>query len=128
MAEDVKARFMPIPPRHQRALEMLLKRKGSDYLGGIGIAALRDEDEPFTLEQIVEPLMMRGLIEDLSETELGLGGRYFVRITRLGEMCLSLGYMLREPRKLSEPELKRLNEGMPQKTAAIEGETIPGTS
>ena len=128
MANNVKDGFMAIPPRHQRALEMLMKQKKRDQFGGIGVGALRDEDDPFTLEQIVQPLWERGMIEDLSETDLGLGGRYFVRITRVGEICLSLGYMLREPRKLSEPELKRLNEGMPQKTAAIEGETIPGTS
>jgi hypothetical protein len=124
-----KNKFMPIPPRHQRALEMLAllaKQPHRDILGAIGIAALRDEDDVFTLAQIVDPLMERGLIEDLRETELGTGGRYFVRITRLGELCLGLGYMLREPRKGSEQELKRLNEGTP--SAPVEEETILGTS
>lgn len=132
MAETVRGRFMAIPPRHQRALEMLavISRQPRDIYGAIGVAALRDEDEPFTLEQIVSPLMERGLIEDLSQTELGKGGKYFVRITRLGEICLSLGYMLREPRKVADPELKTLSDGLPREAEPNPGEeeTITGTS
>jgi hypothetical protein len=129
---DAKTRFMQIPPRHQRTLEMLAviaKQPHRDIHGAVGIAALRDEDEPFTLEQIVDPLMERGLIENLSETELGTGGRYFVRITRFGEMCLGLGYMLRESRKPTQVEIKTLSDGLPRENAATAlGETIVGTA
>jgi hypothetical protein len=102
--------FMPIPPRHRRALEMLAVialQPNRDILGAIGTGALLDEDEPFTLEQIVLPLSKRGLIEDLSHTELGAGGLYFIRITELGKICLGLGYMLREPRRTSPEEIKK---------------------
>ena len=107
--------FMPIPPRYRRALEMLVEQKKHDALGGIGVAALRDEDEPFSLEQIIQPLWDRGLIEDLTSTDLGSAGKYFVRITRLGELCLGLGYMLRAARNSSEAEIAKL-------TAADAGE------
>jgi hypothetical protein len=101
---------MEIPPRHRRALEMLREQKTRDSLGGIGKGALRDEDEPFTLEQIADPLLQRGLIEDLTWTDLGAGGKYFVRITPLGEACLGLGYMLRETRKATLAECKGIAE------------------
>jgi hypothetical protein len=105
----VSDRFMPIPPRHQRALELLREQRKHDGLGCIGTGALRDDDDdPFTIEQIAGPLFERGLIEDLTWTDLGEGGKYFVRITNAGLVCLGLGYMLREPRKVSEAELKRL--------------------
>jgi hypothetical protein len=106
-----RAQFMEIIPRHRRALEFLAAlalQPGRDPLGCIGVAALRDEDEPFTLEQIVNPLFDRGLIEDLTATELGRGGKYFVRITKLGAFCLGLGIMLRDARKSSELEIKKL--------------------
>jgi hypothetical protein len=106
---SVSELFMPITPRHRRALEMLAQQKKRDSLGGIGVGAMCDEDDVFTLEQIVTPLSERGLIEDLTETELGASGKYFVRITRTGEICLALGCMLREPRKITLPELAQLN-------------------
>lgn len=126
---SVKDRFMLIPPRHKRALEMLAiiaRQPNRDIHGAIGVAALRDEDEPFTLEQIVQPLWDRGLIEDLTETELGSGGKYFVRITKLGEMCLSMGYMPREPRKTTDGEMKGLKGEVEH--PAIEGEKSVGTA
>jgi hypothetical protein len=107
--EPDSAKFIVIPPRHRRALEMLREQKQRDLLGSIGRGALRDEDDPFTLEQIAEPLLQRGLIEDLTWTDLGAGGKYFVRITRLGEICLGLGYMLRETRKTTLEEMKLLS-------------------
>jgi hypothetical protein len=100
--------FMPISPRHRRALEMLVEQKKRDSLGGIGIAALHDEDDVFTLEQITEPLMERGLIEDLTWTDLEAAGKYFVRITPLGDVCLAFGQMLREPRIVSDKAMKML--------------------
>jgi hypothetical protein len=102
------AKFMVIPPRHQRALEMLRAQRLRDPLGAIGKGAMRDEDEPFTLEQIVKPLFERGLIEDLTWTDLHEAGKYFVRLTQLGDICLSLGYMLRETRKPTLAEWKGL--------------------
>lgn len=104
MEEPVSTKFMVIPPRHQRALEMLVDQKHRDRFGGIGVGAMREEDDVLTLEQIVEPLAARGLVEDLTQTEMGESGRFFVRITRLGELCLSLGGMLREQRKMTEDE------------------------
>jgi hypothetical protein len=111
--ETVSAKFIEMIPRHRRALEMLVAQKKRDSFGGIGVGALRDEDEPFTLEEIVQPLWERGLVEDLTQTELGSGGKYFVRITRLGEVCLGLGYMLRERRKATQDELQQLAGAQP---------------
>jgi hypothetical protein len=90
---------------------MLLEQRKHDGLGSIGKGALRDEDEPFTLEQIVDPLFERGLIEDLTWTDLGEGGKYFVRLTKLGEACLGMGIMLREVRKTTYNEWKTLTTG-----------------
>ena len=100
--------FMPIIPRHQKALSLLRDQKQKDILGGIGWNALREKGEPFTLEQIAAPLLDRGLIEDLTATELGNGGKFFVRITPLGLYCLGLGYMLKNPRITTETEMKNL--------------------
>jgi hypothetical protein len=105
---------MVIPPRHLRALEMLRERRHLAGLGEIGRGALRDEDDVLTLEQIVEPLEQRGLIEDLTQTDLGDGGKYFVRITPLGSMCLALGYMLRETRKTTNEEMKLIAAALPE--------------
>lgn len=106
---SVSAMFMTITPRHRRALEMLADKRKCDTLGGIGVGALHDEEDVFTLEQIVMPLADRGLVEDLTETELGASGKYFIRITRTGEICLALGCMLREPRKITLEELGQLS-------------------
>ena len=129
MAETVKEKFMTIPPRHQRALQMLMEQRKKDLLGGIGVGALRDEDEPFSLEQIVQPLWMRGLVEDLTETEMGGAGKYFVRITALGVVCFDLGMMLRDPRSVTDAEIKGLRLETPSEAderAAIEEESIAG--
>lgn len=111
----ISEKFMQIPPRHRRALELLLKEKKKciSGFGEIGTGALRDEDEPFTLEQIVGPLEERGLIEDLTWTDLGDAGKYFSRITPLGEFCLGLGYMLRAPSKIGMEELKKFTGELP---------------
>jgi hypothetical protein len=101
-------KFMVIPPRYQRALEMLRAQRLRDPFGAIGTGAMRDEDDIFTLEQIVTPLWERGLIEDLTWTDLKEGGKYFVRLTQLGDICLSLGYMLRETRKVTLGEMRFL--------------------
>lgn len=106
----VRAKFVEILPRHRRALEMLasiaLDAK-RDIFGCIGFPALRDEDDVFTLEQIVDPLLVRGLIEDLTGTEMGDSGKYFVRITPLGAFCLGVGLMLRDARKSTPEEMKK---------------------
>lgn len=111
--------FLVIPPRHLRALEFLMQQKKRDALGGIGIGAMREEDEPFALEQIIDPLWDRGLIEDLTDTELGAAGKHFIRITLLGEVCLGMGFMLREPRRMDDTELGLLN-GLPPHPKVIE--------
>lgn len=122
-------KFMPIPPRYLRALQMLVEQKKRDQLGGIGVGALREEDEPITLEQLVNPLWERGLVEDLTDTELGPPGKYFVRITALGVLCLDFGLMLREPRKVTEAEINGLRLESPSESEereAIAGEEILG--
>jgi hypothetical protein len=90
-------------------LQVLAAQRKKDHLGGIGWGALRDEEEPFTYEQIINPLLERGLIEDLTATDLGSAGKYFVRITPLGIVCLGLGVMLRDPRRVTDAELKALS-------------------
>lgn len=105
--------FMLIIPRHRQALQLLMDQRKKDAFGGIGVGALREEDDVFTLGQIVNPLMDRGLIEDLSRTELGAGGKYFVRLTPLGAYCLGMGYMLRVPRKSTEAEMKKYAGELP---------------
>lgn len=103
--------FMLITPRHKQALELLVQQRSVDQFGGIGVGALRDEDDVFTLEQIVMPLWERGLIEDLTGTALGDAGRHFVRITEVGVYCLNIGYMLRNSRRTSEEEIHKYLEG-----------------
>jgi hypothetical protein len=87
--------FIKIMPRHNQALAVLIAQKVKDAFGGIGIGALHDEGDDMTLAEIVTPLADRGLIENLTKTELGDRGRYFVRITPLGEYCYAKGYMLK---------------------------------
>ena len=118
----MREQFMTIIPRHLRVLQELQKQKKRDAFGGIGWGALRDEDDPFTYDQLFPPLIERGLIEDLTATELGPAGKYFVRITPLGTVCLGMGIMLRDARKVTEPELKALNIPEPQPSAE---EVIP---
>jgi hypothetical protein len=100
-------KFMPIIPRHQRLLSDLVAVRNRDVFGGIGWAALLDEDEQFTIDQLFKPLRDRGLIEDLTGTELGERGAMFVRITPVGQKCLGLGWMLKEPRPMHDGEVKK---------------------
>jgi hypothetical protein len=99
--------FMPIIPRHHRLMVRLVEQKTIDTFGCIGWRGLMDENELFTIDQLFKPLVERGLVEDLSKSDLGNAGAYFVRITPLGEYCLALGYMLREPRVMTDAEVKR---------------------
>jgi hypothetical protein len=96
--------FVPIIPRHIRLMQRLVDQKKIDRLGCIGWRGLMDEDEVFTIDQLFKPLRERGLVEDLTKSDLGNAGVYFVHITPLGEKCLGLGYMLREPRVMSDAE------------------------
>jgi hypothetical protein len=99
---------MVIIPRHLRVLQELAAQKKKDLLGGMGWGALKDEAEPFSDDMLFGPLLERGLIEDLTATELGKGGNFFVRITPLGMLCMGLGLMLQESRKPTDAELKAL--------------------
>lgn len=114
---SASAHFMPITPRHQRLLAALDAQRKVDHLGGIGWKALIDDDEAFDAEMLFLPLLMRGLIEDLSKTDLGpAGGRLFVRITPLGRVCSAFGVMLRDPRITTEAEMKKYAEELPPPT------------
>ena len=126
------ALFMPIIPRHHRLLTRLVEQKKVDRLGCIGWRGLMDEEESFTVDQLFLPLAERGLIENLSQTELGNAGVHFVRITPMGEHCLGLGYMLRDPREMTGYELTQFPAPITfvtdpptaeQRTRIIEGET-----
>jgi hypothetical protein len=103
-----REQFIVIIPRHLRVLKELTTQKPKDLYGAIGWGALRDEDDAFSYGQLFGPLMERGLIEDLTATEMGSAGKHFVRITPLGSVCMNLGLMLRDPRKLTVEELKTL--------------------
>jgi hypothetical protein len=110
--------FMPIMPRHQRILGALEMRRHVDMFGGIGWKGLLDDEEVFDFDVLFQPLIDRGLIEDLSDTEMGPAGRYFVRITPLGRICNGIGLMLRAPRVTSEAELHKFGV-LPFKSAAL---------
>jgi hypothetical protein len=118
----MREQFMVIIPRHLRVLKELLAQKPKDQFGGIGWGALRDEDDPFAYDQLFIPLLERGLIEDLTATELGSAGKYFVRITQLGVVCAGMGVMLRDTRKATDAEMKALTLPAP---AAPGEEIIP---
>jgi hypothetical protein len=95
-------------PRHQRLLLALWEQRKYDPFGGIGWRGLMDEDEQFTPEQLYSPLLERGLVEDCREAHQSENGKYFVRITPLGIACMSVGYMLRDPRPMSGGEMKMI--------------------
>jgi hypothetical protein len=116
--------FMPIIPRHIRLLERLHDQLKADQYGGIGWRGLMDENEPFTIDQLFKPLMERGMVEDLSKTDLGKAGVYFVRITPLGLKCLHLGVMLKEQRVTTEQEIAKYITAPPQEVVA----TFTGSS
>ena len=100
--------FMPIIPRHQRLLERLAEQIRIDRYGAIGWKGLLDEGETFTIDELFKPLVERGLVEDLSHTDLGKAGIYFVHITPIGLRCLDLGMMLKEPRFTTEKEMTKI--------------------
>jgi hypothetical protein len=123
--------FMVITPRHQRVLTELnavkaTAQKMGDTLDAIGWGALRDEDDPFSYDQLFGPLLNRGMIEDLTATELGSGGKYFVRITQLGIVCMSLGLMLRDERKPTINESLELLNRHPNGRTLSESVDISG--
>jgi hypothetical protein len=111
--------FMPIIPRHRRLLERLAEQLKKDRYGAIGWRGLMDEDEPFTVDQLFKPLQERGLVEDLTATDLGKAGVYFVHITPLGLRCLGMGLMLKEPRIVSEKEMNKYISAPPATVTAI---------
>ena len=99
--------LVPIIPRHLRILQRLIEQRKIDQFGCIGWRGLLDDPETFTMDQLFKPLVDRGLIEDLSQTEMGRGGTLFVRITPLGQFCYGIGYMLKEPRPTTELEIRK---------------------
>ena len=99
--------LVSIIPRHLRILQRLIEQRKIDQYGCIGWRGLLDDPETFTMDQLFKPLVDRGLIEDLSQTEMGQGGTFFVRITPLGQFCYGIGYMLKEPRPTTELEIRK---------------------
>ena len=99
--------LIPIIPRHLRILGALIARRKVDMFGCIGWKGLLDDPETFTMDEIFRPLVVRGLIEDMSATQLGNAGSYFVRITPLGQFCYGIGYMLKDARPTTEAEIKK---------------------
>jgi hypothetical protein len=118
--------LIAIIPRHQRILARLIEQRKADRYGCIGWRGLLDDPETFTMDQLFKPLMDRGLIEDLTQTELGRGGSCFVRITPLGSFCYGIGYMLKDARPTTELEIRKyISDVAPQKTIP---EYIEGTA
>lgn len=118
--------LVPIIPRHLRILQRLMEQRKTDQYGCIGWRGLLDDPETFTMDQLFKPLQDRGLIEDLSQTEMGHGGTYFVRITPLGAFCFGIGYMLKDARPTTELEIRKyISDVAPVPPAQLE---IQGTA
>ena len=124
--------LISIIPRHLRILGRLVDQRRVDRYGCIGWRGLLDDPEAFTMDQLFKPLMERGLIEDLSQTELGKGGTHFVRITPLGAFCYGIGYMLKDARPTTELEIRKYISDVAPKfesqRQAIEHEHVEGTA
>jgi len=117
--------LVAIIPRHLRILGALIERRKVDMFGCIGWKGLLDDPESFTMDQIFRPLVERGLIEDMSSTEMGNAGSYFVRITPLGQFCYGIGYMLKEPRPTTELEIRKyISDVAPQKQRIEEAQDM----
>ena len=112
--------LIAIIPRHLRILGALIERRKVDMFGCIGWRGLLDDPESFTMEQIFRPLVERGLIEDMSNTEMGGAGSYFVRITPLGQFCYGIGYMIKDARVTTELEIQKYISGTPTRFEEIE--------
>lgn len=107
----VISEFVAIAPRHLKVLLDLWEQRKYDPDGSIGWRGLMDDDEQLTPEEIFNPLLERGLIEDLTRLHNNESGRYRVHITALGILCLNKGQMLREARKMHPHELEALEGG-----------------
>jgi hypothetical protein len=117
--------LIPIIPRHLRVLGRLIEQRRTDQYGCIGWRGLLDDPETFTMDQIFKPLVERGLIEDLSQTPLGHGGTYFVRITPLGQFCYGIGYMIKDARPTTEAEIRKyISDVAPQKRRIEEAQDM----
>jgi hypothetical protein len=114
--------LIAIIPRHLRILGALIERRKIDQFGAIGWRGLMDDPETFTMDQLFKPLRDRGLVEDLS-AEMGNGGTYFVRITKLGQFCYGIGYMLKDPRPTTEAEIRKYITELPR-PSTFTGNTI----
>lgn len=92
-----------------RILARLIEQAKADMFGSIGWKALIEDEDDWTMDELFLPLLQRGLIEDLTAVpDLGpKGGKYFVRITPLGGLCYSLGFMLKDRHKGTEKEIQK---------------------
>lgn len=108
--------FVEILPRHQRLLERLIEQKKVDMLGAIGWRGLLEGDDDWTMDELFQPLIERGLVEDLTANpDFGAkGGQYFVRITALGNMCASFGWMPKVRHKTSTGEFLKFSGELPR--------------
>ena len=108
-----------MPISHQRLLTRLVEQYKVDPYGSIGWRGLLDEDEAFTMDQLFKPMVERGLVEDLTQ-QMGASGVYFVHITPLGKLCLSLGMILKECRVMTPDDMKVLR--VPPQRATLEAQ------
>jgi hypothetical protein len=103
---SVAERFQPIIPLQQKILDRLIAQRRVDPLGAIGWKGpLEDLGTTLPVEMLYEPLLVRGMVEDCTNTELGPGGRFFVRVTDLGVKCAAFGLMMRAPIAASSYDL-----------------------
>lgn len=119
--------LIAIIPRHLRILGALIAQRKVDMFGCIGWKGLLDNPETFTMDEIFRPLVVRGLIEDMTLT-MGNGGTYFVRITPLGQFCYGIGYMIKDQRVATEAEIKKYITDMPAKAEQLTLEHVEGTA
>jgi hypothetical protein len=101
--------FVQLLPRQLRLLERLIEQKKVDLYGGIGWRGLLEGEDDWPMDQLFKPLLERGLIEDLTAVpDFGTrSGQYFVRITPLGKLCASYGWMLKATHTATEKEMEK---------------------
>lgn len=110
---DCAEKFQPLNAVQRAVLSRLIEQKKKDWTGAMGWGFPVENPALYapgiilyrTLEELWRPLIVRGLVEDLRMV-MPDRGKFFVRITLLGERCTKLGVMLAEPRILTTQEME----------------------